>query len=120
MIVSLNEEIVALKNASSQKINIEREAVRKKVPVARAEMKVPTVHNTAPDNSKRNPLFAIMQRMKNGESINDINAKAFERFESEEIDDDWAYNYESHIRDIAAADAENNFNIQTVNCKTII
>jgi hypothetical protein len=63
-------------------------------------------------------LLAFAKRIKNGESIANIEDNFREQFYEEEVDGNWAYEYETNIRDLAAADENNNFNIQELNCKT--
>ena len=43
---------------------------------------------------------------------------ADDRFENEEVDTDWAYEYESNIHDFVANEESNSFNIQELTCKT--
>ena len=63
-------------------------------------------------------LLAFAKRIKNGESIANIEDNFRKQFYEEEIDGNWAYEYEANIRDLVAADEKNNFDIQGLNCKT--
>ena len=69
-------------------------------------------------SSESPALLSIVKRIQNGEKLADIQSYTQSSFSNEEIDNDWAYEYESNIRDFIAADVNNNFDLQSVTCKS--
>lgn len=63
-------------------------------------------------------LLAFAKRIKSGESSTSIENDIYEKFPDEQVDADWAYEYEANIRDLIATDESNKFDIKELNCKT--
>ncbi|SNY53176.1 hypothetical protein SAMN06297280_2325 [Arsukibacterium tuosuense] len=112
-VASLNEELLELKRA----------------PVLQERTAVPDTHprkveTFASDNIEMKKdtdiLLAFANRIRSGESISSIEDKALKQFREEEVDGNWAYEYEANIRDLVLADEENKFDIQELTCKASI
>ncbi|MEW6992627.1 hypothetical protein AADZ91_18360 [Colwelliaceae bacterium 6441] len=63
-------------------------------------------------------LLAFAKKIQSGESIADIESNMRKKFSEEEVDGNWAYEYENNIRDLVMSDENNNFDIQELSCKT--
>jgi len=65
--------------------------------------------------SNNDPLLAFARQIKAG---GNPERDAREQFANEEVDENWAYEHEDNIRSLVAADEEQRFNIQELNCKS--
>ncbi|RYV01112.1 hypothetical protein SOPP22_16255 [Shewanella sp. OPT22] len=63
-------------------------------------------------------LLSIIKRIQNGEKLESIQATTHDNFTGEVVDSDWAYDYETNIRNFIAADTDNSFDLQSVTCKS--
>ncbi|MEO2266909.1 hypothetical protein V1358_06315 [Pseudoalteromonas sp. YIC-656] len=113
LIASLNTEISALKSLSTSSVDT-TSPLLKRTP---KETQVADVEKVT-ELSDTDALLALAKKIKKGESIADIEENFRTRFNKEAIDDYWAYDYENNIRDMIAADANNRFEIQELQCKT--
>jgi len=110
LIASLHGKISSLQNDLASSLQVSA-PIEKITPI-----EVATVPE--PEESTSNKSFlAIFDKLKNGEKMSDIVKTADDRFENEDVDTDWAYEYESNIHDFVANEESNSFNIQELTCK---
>jgi hypothetical protein len=106
----LNKELLELKRASVSREEID-------VPDAKPKKVASLPSNNIETKEDADILSALANRIRSGESIVDT---ALKQLREEEVDGNWAYEYEANIRDFIAADKENNFDIQELTCKKTI
>ena len=100
---SLNEKLLGLQRTSD---------LPEEMPVKITQQKQVEPEQSFEKEPEMDALLAFAKRIKNGESIANIEDNFREQFYEEEVDGNWAYEYETNIRDLVAADENNNFNIQ--------
>lgn len=111
LLVSLNEKL-----SGQQEVSVSSENMH--IP-ATPQQKVESIEPYKTEKeSEREVLLAFAERLKNGERLANIEDKLREKFKKEEVDGNWAYEYEANIRDLVTADSEGNFDIRELNCKT--
>lgn len=110
-LASLNNELNELKRALASSENTVALALQNEE-IEKAE---PVVAEKAPNKS---PSLSIAEKIRRGESLVGSEDNFREKFYSEEVDAEWAYEYEANIRELAISDEENRFDIQELLCKT--
>ncbi|MEE4244296.1 MAG: hypothetical protein V2I33_02730 [Kangiellaceae bacterium] len=110
-ITALNKELRELKSSSTMSGDkVAASQQRYQVEAAR-----PVVTQAKSDNDA---LLALANRIRSGDGINTFESNIREKFNDEDIDENWAYDYEENIRSLAAMDEDNRFDIQDLSCKT--
>ncbi len=112
VILSLNKTLSELKRTqvatsifSLATTNLEKEEETPKTP-----------DNTMPSSTEA--LLAFAKKIQQGQNLEDIQSRFKQKFSEEPVDEYWAYDYESNIRDMVAADETNQFKIQELKCKS--
>jgi len=70
------------------------------------------------ENTSNKSILAMLDKLKRGDKLSDIVKAADHIFENEEVDTEWAYEYESNIHDFVANEESHSFNIQELTCKS--
>lgn len=111
LIASLNNQLSELtKDSSPSKVVT--------MPMLQQEQPKAIEPSKTKDVSKSDTLLAFARKIQNGESIAGIESNIRKKFNEEEVDGNWAYEYENNIRDLVAMDGNNNIDIQELSCKT--
>ncbi len=110
-IVSLNDQLLNLKSKALPM----REVVIESKPT---DAMTQSTSSNLPKNADVGGLRELAKMLKPGKGISSIEEGFRENFKEEEVDSGWAYEYESKIRDLVAAEESNSFNVQELTCKT--
>src|SRR5690606_12275979 len=115
---TLNEKLLAVKNNtfSSDEDAFAKAKQQESFELVETEKNSESV--VPEDQSAEEVLLAFANRVRSRESPDDIEKSIRKKFDEEEVDGSWAYDYETNIRDLVAADQDNNFNIQELSCRT--
>ncbi|WP_448547818.1 hypothetical protein [Thalassotalea fusca] len=112
LVDTLNEEIIRLKSQALLTKNLATPEPQEQVDTTEAAV--------FEEKSSTEELLRLARRIKNGESVADIQSKIHKRFDEEDIDGSWAYQYEANIRDFVARDENSHFDIQELICKSTV
>lgn len=109
---------LALSKQNQQQLTNQHEEVMARHLLARADVEKLEKTNEQEHSDSSQALLALAKKIQSGKSIADIESSVRERFESEEVDSQWAFEYEDNIRNLVAEDKEQNFQVQELVCKT--